>query len=342
VLAIGAVALPTAVLLLADADLTVAISTYFVVVVLTALFGTPAGVTGMVGSYLALNYWFIPPRGSLILDSADYVAPLIAFVVAAAACAITVTRLNGLRREAEAHERAAYDAKLEAAINENRAAFLSAMTHNLRTPLASIKAAADTLESPSASMTDDTRTRLVHTVHDEADRLERLVTKVLELSRVHAGVLEPHPEPTDIAELTRGAVRRLRHVASRHDITLVVEGDLLVVDVDPQMLELVLVSLLENALRFAPPASEIGVLARPTDGGCEIRVVDHGPGVAAVDRERIFEEFVRLDGPGSGLGLAIARAFMDAQDGSLTYEPTPAGGATFVITVVSAPSPIRT
>jgi two-component system sensor histidine kinase KdpD len=290
----------------------------------------------MVGSYLAFNFWFIPPRGSLLLNSADDVAPLISFAFAAAACGIVVTRLNTMRRTAEAHQRAAYDAKLEAAINENRAAFLSAMTHNLRTPLASIKAAADTLESPSASMTDETRTRLVHTVHDEADRLERLVTKVLELSRVHAGVLEPHPEPTDIAELTRGAVRRLRHVASRHDISLVVEGDLLVVDVDPQMLELVLVSLIENALRFAPPDSEIAVLARPVGRGCEIRVVDHGPGVASADRERIFDEFVRLEGSGSGLGLAIARAFMEAQGGALTYAPTPGGGATFVIAVAPA------
>jgi K+-sensing histidine kinase KdpD len=341
-LALAAVGGCTAVLLLADADLTVAISTYFVLVVLTALYGTPAGISGMVGSYLALNYWFIPPRGSLILDSVDYVAPLVAFAIAAAACGIAVTRLNSMRRRAEAHERAAYDAKLEAAINENRAAFLSAMTHNLRTPLASIKAAADTLESPSASITEQTRARLVRTVHDEADRLERLVTKVLELSRVHAGVLEPHPEATDIAELTRGAVRRLRHFSPRHDISLVVVGDLLVVDVDPQMLELVLVSLLENALRFAPPTSDITVLACPIGGGCEIRVVDHGPGVAPVDRERIFEEFVRLDGPGSGLGLAIARAFIEAQGGALTYEPTPGGGATFVISVAPLPVAART
>jgi two-component system sensor histidine kinase KdpD len=341
-LALSAVGISTGTLLLTDADLAVAISVYFLVVVLTALLGTPAGITGMLTGYLALNFWFIPPRGSLILNSADYIVPLIAFALAAAACGFTVTRLNTMRRAAETHERAAYDAMLTAAMNESRAAFLSAMTHNLRTPLASIKAAADTLESPSASITDETRSRLVHTVHDEADRLERLVTKVLELSRVHAGVLDPQPEPTDIAELTRGAVRRLRHVASPHDIRLVVDGDLLVVDVDPQMLEMVLVSLIENALRFAPPATDIAVLARPTADGCEIRVVDQGAGVPTADRDRIFEEFVRLDGSGSGLGLTIARAFTEAQHGALTYEATPGGGATFVIsltaTKISAPA----
>jgi K+-sensing histidine kinase KdpD len=331
--ALAVVGACTAVLLAADADLTVAISTYFVVVVLTALLGTPAAVTGMVASYLAFNFWFIPPRGSLLLDSLDYVAPLIGFVVAAAACGVVVTRLNSMRHTAEAHERAAYQAELAAAINENRAAFLSAMTHNLRTPLASIKAAADTLQSPTAHFDEPTRAHLVTTIHDEADRLERLVTKVLDLSRVHAGVLEPEPEPTDVGELARAAVRRLRHVASRHDISLAVDGDVLVVDTDPEMLELVLVSLLENALRFAPPASEIGVVARRVGEECEIRVIDHGPGVDADERERIFEEFVRLDGTGSGLGLAIARAFTEAQRGSLTYEPTPGGGATFLIAV---------
>jgi K+-sensing histidine kinase KdpD len=336
-LALFVVGASTGLLLLADADATVAISTYFVVVVLGALCGRAAGIAGLVGSYLAFNYWFIPPHASLLLDSADYVAPLIAFALAAAACGIVVTRLNTMRRKAEAHERAAYDAELTAAINENRAAFLSAMTHNLRTPLASIKAAADTLQSPSASIDDAGRARLVATVHDEADRLERLVTKVLELSRVHAGVLEPHAEPTDIAELARGAVHRLRHLGLRHDITLAVDGDVLVVDVDPAMLELVLVSLLENALRFAPPTSSITVHAAPLAQGCEIRVADHGPGVAPGDRDRIFEEFVRLDGPGSGLGLAIARAFTEAQHGTLTYEATPGGGATFVVTLAAAP-----
>ena len=144
----------TAVLLATDADPNVAICTYFVVVVVTALLGASAAVAGMVASYLAYNFWFIPPRGSLLLNSVDYVAPLIAFVLAAAACSLVVTRLNSMRRTAEAHERAAYDAELTAAINENRAGFLSAMTHNLRTPLASIKAAADTLQSPSAHIDD--------------------------------------------------------------------------------------------------------------------------------------------------------------------------------------------
>ena len=112
-----------------------------------------------------------------------------------------------------------------------------------------------------------------------------------------------------------------------------------VVPISPTLpIELVLVVLLENALRFAPTGTEVAVLVVPDDhGGCEIRVVDHGPGIASQHREKVFEEFVRLEGPpdssGSGLGLAIARAFVDAHRGRIEVEATPGGGATFVVTL---------
>ena len=245
-------------------------------------------------SYLALNYWFIPKYESFTFSKADDFVPLAVFGLAAVASGLTVARVNGLRRRAEEHERAAFDARLVAAVNESRAGFLAAMTHNLRTPLASIKAAVSTLQDPQADLDAATRAQLLQIAHDESERLERLVSKVLELSRIHAGVIDPRREPTDVGELTRGAVRRLRHLAARDRVRLSVAGDVLVVSVDPEMIELVLVSVLENALRFAPPGTEVGVVAEPSDhDGCVIRVVDHGPGIPAHQREKVFEEFAR-------------------------------------------------
>ena len=323
---------------LLDVNETTAASVFLVIVVLTALFRSPAGPVGLVLTCVFFELWFVPPVGHLTtrVEEEDIV-PLLAFVIAAVVCGVVVARLDTMRRRAEEQEEAAFRAELDAAISENRAAFLSTMTHNLRTPLASIEAAAATLASPTASVSDDTRASLVGTIHHEADRLERLVTKVLELSRVHAGALEARVETTDVAELARAAVRTLRHVAGATEIHLDVDGDPLLADVDPDMLEVVLVSLLENSLRFAPPGTEVAVRAGADGGRCVIRVVDHGPGIAPDDRERMFDEFVQLDdvggGAGAGLGLAIARAFVEAQSGTLTFEPTLGGGATFLVTV---------
>jgi two-component system, OmpR family, sensor histidine kinase KdpD len=325
----------TALLRVFDADLTVAALVYIVVVVAIALLGNWALAVGAVCSYLALNYWFIPKYGEFTFSKPDDVVPAAAFALAAVAAGATVARVNTLRRRAEEHERAAFDARLTAAVNEGRAGFLAAMTHNLRTPLASIKASIATLQDPTARLAPSAREKVLDTAREETERLERLVTKVLELGRIHAGALEPSAEPTDVGELARGAVRRLRSLAARDQVTLRVEDEVVVVTVDPEMVELVLVVLLENALRFAPAGTEVAVGVAARGDGCEITVVDHGPGIAPEHREKIFDEFVRLDGPpdvsGSGLGLAIARAFVQAHHGTITVAATPGGGATFAV-----------
>jgi K+-sensing histidine kinase KdpD len=330
-------AVATLALRAADAHLVVATSVYVVVVVLLSLLGGVAGGAAVAFSYLALNYYFTPRYHSFALTKTADIVPLTAFAIAAATCSTTVARVNSLRRKAETHERLAFEARVDAALNESRAGFLAAMTHNLRTPLASIKAAASTLRRVPEGLSADDRAGLVTTVHEEADRLERLVTKVLELSRIHGGALVPQRQPTDVAEVARSALHRIRQLADGRSLRLSVEGDVVEAEVDPQMMELVVVSLLENALRYAPGTSEVLISARPVDGECELRVTDHGPGIPVEDRERIFEEFVRLgapvDGSGSGLGLAIARAFVEAQRGRIWVEPTPGGGATFVVRV---------
>ncbi len=338
-LAVAAVAATTVGLRAVDADTTNAALVYVVVVALTALGGYWAGAIGAVLAYGNMNYWFIPKYESFTFEKSDDFVTLLVFALAAVAAGFTVARVNALRHQAEEHERAAFDARLDAAVNESRAGFLAAMTHNLRTPLASIKASVETLEDPSASLDDGTRAQLLATAHEETERLERLVTKVLELSRIHAGAIEPRREPTDIGEITRGAVRRLRYLAARDRVRLEVADHAVIATVDPDMIELVLVVLLENALRMAPAGTDVSVeVARARTGvACEIRVIDRGPGVAPEYREKIFEEFVRVEGApdstGSGLGLAIARALVIAHGGTIGVSDTPGGGATFTVTL---------
>jgi two-component system sensor histidine kinase KdpD len=244
--------------------------------------------------------------------------------------ASVATAVDRLRLQDEVRE-----ARLVADIGQQRAGFLSAVSHNLRTPLTAVKAAASTLLSSWSRIDPEERRELLETIADEAERLERLVRNTLELSRIRAGALEVTLEPVDIADLVQHAVRRLRPIARAHRVRLNVDDDLPVVSLDVVMMDQILLNLLENALRFAPPGSEINVGVHAVDAArVELSVADHGPGVPEEARERIFEEFQSVDNrpdrPGTGLGLAIVRALVTAQGGSVRYEPTPGGGATFI------------
>jgi two-component system sensor histidine kinase KdpD len=336
VAAVAAVGLASAILVAADADLVVAALVLLGVVVVTAVMGVPSAVTAVVASYLALNYWFTPPIGSLEITKAEDLAPLIAFATAAAASAATVARIEWLRRRAAIVEQREFEARVSQATSDSRAAFLTAMTHNLRTPLATIKASLSALLASPAAPVDRQR-QLLTNARAETDRLERLVTKVLELARIHAGAIEPSPETVDLGEVVGAAARRLDHLASERDVHVVVRSpDLVLASVDPDMLDLVFIVMLENALRFAPPHSQIDVIVEsmPPDQSV-VRVVDHGPGIPSGEHEAVFDEFVRLDrdGGGAGLGLTIARSLVDAHGGRMWVEDTPGGGATVVASV---------
>ena len=275
------------------------------------------------------------PGVTLLARSPEDLAPadreLLEALVAGLAAVVDRLRLQDEVREA----------RLAAEVGRQRAGFLSAVSHNLRTPLTAVKAAAGTLLSSWSRIEPEERRELLETISDEAERLERLVRNTLELSRIRAGALDVEPERVDVADLVQHAVRRLRPIARAHRVRLDVDDDLPPVSLDVTMAEQILLNLLENALRFAPPGSEIVVGAHALHmpdgvGEIELRVSDHGPGVPEEARDRIFEEFqsadTRPDRAGTGLGLAIVRALVVAHKGSVRYEDTPGGGATFVCT----------
>jgi two-component system sensor histidine kinase KdpD len=226
--------------------------------------------------------------------------------------------------------------QLVAEVSQQRAGFLSAISHNLRTPLTAIKAAAGALLASWSRMETEERRELLETISDEAERLERLVRNTLELSRIRAGALEFEPQPVAIGDLVQHAVRRLRPISRAHRVRLALADDLPPVSLDVTMAEQIFLNLLENALRFAPPGSEILVGVRATERDIELRVSDHGPGVPPEAQSRIFEEFqsvdTRPDHNGTGLGLAIVRSLVRAHGGTVHYEDTEGGGATFVCT----------
>ena len=248
------------------------------------------------------------------------------------------------RQAAVAIERArlseeAEGSRLDAEANQLRAALFSSVSHDLRTPLSSIKASVTSLLDDDAAHDAAQRRELLQTVLEETDRLNRVVGNILDLAKARAGAMAPAKEPTSVDEIIESVVHRMTPRLGSVRIRTAVRDDLPEIWVDPVQLDQVLTNLLENAARFSPPGGEVLIAVAPwRGGGVQVRVADEGPGVPTEERERVFEPFYRRDDggrAGSGLGLAIARAIVTAHGGRIWIEGTPLGGAAVVFELPS-------
>jgi two-component system, OmpR family, sensor histidine kinase KdpD len=283
----------------------------------------PSTAVGMVAGGETLGrITAIRPEGQAPLVPAEL--ELLEACAAQAAVAIERARLD----------RTVEVARVTAETNSLRAALFSAVTHDLRTPLASIMTAASSLLDASAELDPEQRRELLSTVLEETDRLNRLVGNILDLAKVRAGALVPAKQPTDAEEVLEAVLHRMAPRLSRTRVRTVVRPDLPEIPVDPVQLDQVLTNLLENAARFSPVGGEIVVTVAPWRGAVQFRVADQGPGIPQADRERVFDAFVRGDASdgrsGSGLGLAIARAIVLAHGGRIWIEGAPSGGTAVV------------
>jgi two-component system sensor histidine kinase KdpD len=217
-----------------------------------------------------------------------------------------------------------------------KTALLRAVSHDLRSPLTAIVASADALASEEIQLDENDHAVLVAAIREEAARLDRVVANLLDVSRLEAGALETHRELWSVEELVGQALDSVRTGSERMVVEL--DPDSPPVRVDAAQVERVIANLIENALRFSPPGSP--VIVRTEHGATELRihVVDRGPGVAAADRDTIFQPFSRRGSTGSGLGLAIARGFAEANGGRVWTQEDPAGGH-FVLALATAPRP---
>ena len=335
---LAAVAITSLLLAAVDADQTAAALVLVAVGVLLTLLGPVAAVIAIVASFVSLNFFFMAPKGAFGIQKVDDLVALATLGITTGVLGLTMARANRLRRQADRNEREARDAEIEAAVEAGRAAFLAAMTHNLRTPLATIKVAVSTLLATPRQPYDGDGTMLLRTAYEESDRLERLVDKVLALSRIRTGGIVVDLETIDIAEVAQAAVQRVRIMARDRPVAFDAPPELLLARVDTELLEVVLVNLLENALRYAPDGGVL-IAGRHEDGRVVLTVEDEGPGIAPEDRARAFEEFVRLgtggDTSGTGIGLTIARELVVAQRGTIMLGERPGGGTRVTMTFES-------
>ncbi len=237
-------------------------------------------------------------------------------------------------------ERAVADARRTAELaegNRTRTALLAAVSHDLRTPIAAVKAAASSLRSREITWSAEDEAELLAAIEDGADRLEGLVANLLDLSRLQMGAVNPLVTEVDLAAAVSWALASLPE-AERVAVRL--DPDLPPAIADPGLLERILANLVENALHYGPVDREVGIESGQGDSVVLLRVVDHGPGVPPPLRADLFTPFQRLDdvpaGGGLGLGLAAARGLAETMDAALTAEETPGGGLTMNLSLPAA------
>jgi two-component system sensor histidine kinase KdpD len=308
-------------------------------------------LTGILAA-AAFNLVFIPPYWTLKVTAGEDWVALGVFLAVAVVVGLLMTAEVERRRTAEERQAdlarlyeqlrasaAERDRLFEDAsraqvlerVDEERAALLRSVSHDLRTPLATIRAVASDLRD-GVVYDDAVRTELLATVCDEAERLDRIVANLLSMSRIEAGAFQPERQAVDIDELVTDRVRRMKDLFRRVRVQMELPRDLPLVDGDYSQLDQVFTNLLENAARHAPAGSFVRISGRSRGGEVEVRVADEGIGVPDWERGKVFEPFRRGEGSGSsGVGLAICKAVVEAHGGSISVERTAGGGATFVV-----------
>jgi two-component system, OmpR family, sensor histidine kinase KdpD len=219
-------------------------------------------------------------------------------------------------------------------IDTMRLALLSSVSHDLRTPLTSIKAAASSLLQKDVQWDDETKRSFAQTIEQEADRLNRLVSNLLDMSRIEQGALKPEKELYSLKTLIYDVLERLAPLLKERVVSTDLPDDLLLVELDYVQMDEVLTNLIENAVRYTPTGSPIEVSAHIAEKEAVISVADRGPGVPIADLERVFDKFYRVrDGArqsgqpgGSGLGLAVCKGIVEAHGGRIWAELRHGGG----------------
>lgn len=241
-----------------------------------------------------------------------------------------------LAMEREELEREAQAAEAMLATDRLRTALLDAVSHDLRTPLATIKASLTSLLETGVEWSpSETRSFLQEAV-DQAERLNRMVGRLLDASRLQAGAMHVFFRPVGLDEVVSSALSGLGHNSGR--VLVDISESLSPVQTDPDLLERAVANLIENALTWSGPGDTVHITAAEVAGRVELRIIDRGPGIPIAARDLVFQPFERLgqQGEGVGLGLAVSRGLLEAMENSLTIEDTPGGGTTMVIAFKAA------
>ena len=238
-------------------------------------------------------------------------------------------------------------AKLAAEADRLRSALLTSISHDLKTPLAAIMGAAGTLKDYSSALPASDRSDLLATIIDEAERLNRFIANLLDMTKIESGAMEPNTSFHYVGDIVGAALRRASKILSLHRTEVDIPSDLPMLKLDPVLFEQVLFNLIDNAAKYAPTGSTIRIQGWADDGSVSLQVMDEGSGLPPDDLERVFDTFYRVRKvdqvrAGTGLGLSISRGFVEAMGGTISAgNRTDRPGAVFTIRLpVPAETPI--
>ncbi len=214
------------------------------------------------------------------------------------------------------------DARVAAEAERLRGALLTSLSHDLKTPLTSILGAANSLREYGDRFDAQSRAEMIETIEEEAARMARFVGNLLDMTRLESGTVELKRQPADVPDVISTALHRAKGLLADFKVSLDVEPNLPLLELDDMLMEQVLVNLLDNAAKYAPPSSTITIRARRMGGVVRLQVMDEGLGIPEDQLSLIFEKFHRVKGrdhqrAGTGLGLAICRGFVEAMGGTI-------------------------
>lgn len=217
-----------------------------------------------------------------------------------------------------------------------RSALLSSLSHDLRTPLVSIMGAAGSLISYDEALDSAARKELAQTIQDEAERLNRFVQNLLDMTKLGSGALKPRADWVDLRDVVGAAVHRAKTLARKHELKVEIDPAMPLLCLDPVLMEQMFFNLLDNACKYAPKGTQVKVWAKKRDDHIAVEVTDQGPGIPAEDREKVFDMFYRVNladsqPAGTGLGLAICRGIVEAHDGQIAAEAGLNGVGTAIV-----------
>jgi K+-sensing histidine kinase KdpD len=295
-----------------------------------------AAVVVSVLSVAIFDFCFVPPYLTFVVSNRQ---DLITF----AAMLITALVIGGLTHRVRAQALAARQAWERAEAEFLRNTLLSAVSHDLRTPLTVITGAAGTLAETGDRLPPETRAELLSTIQAEAERMERLITNLLDMTRLESGGVVLKKEWQPLAEVVGAALHHLNGRLRSRQVEIDLPADLPLVHVDGVALEQVVVNLMDNALSHTPASASICIRARSSDGAVSLEVTDRGAGLPPGTEQRVFEKFFRAGTNGrrggTGLGLAICRGIVEAHGGAIAAHNQPGGGAVFRLTLPQHRSP---